>query len=264
MVWEVVRARTGGVPSRSSFKTKLVFPLMVLAVLGNSILSSAQQKRPADLRHSSAGLVSVSPSLLADACHDQYAELKCSASVRQLSHWLGLSLEATSHVCGYFNFFLLVALIYWKAKPILTAVAQERSMSIKRAIEEAQQLGDEAGTKLTEIEKRWAQLDHEIAAIQASAEAQMKQEEQLMLGETAADVHRILENSEREIGAAARQARNQLRAFAANLAVSLAQQSMMIDEKTDQDLIGAFVTELKRGKEDPLMVAGRGRHRRVV
>lgn len=92
----------------------------------------------------------------------------------------------------------------------------------------------------------------------------MKQEEQLMMGETAADVHRILENSEREIGAAARQARNQLRAFATNLAVSLAQQSMMIDEKTDQDLICAFVTELKRGKEDPPMVTGRGRYRHVV
>ena len=193
MVWEVVRARTGCVPSRSSFKTKLVLPLIVLAVLGNSILSSAQQKPSTDLRHSSAGLVSaVSPSSVADTCHDQYAELKCSASVRRLSHWLGLSLGATSYVCRYFNFFLLVALIYWKAKPILTAVAQERSMSIKRAIEEAQRLGYDARSKLAEIEKRWAQRDHKIAAIQASAEAQMKQEEKLMLGKTAEDVRRIL------------------------------------------------------------------------
>ena len=92
----------------------------------------------------------------------------------------------------------------------------------------------------------------------------MKQEEQLMLGETAADVHRILENSEREIGAAVRHARNELRVFAANLAVSIAHQSMRIDEKTDQNLIGAFVSELKRGNEDPLMVTGRGRHRHVV
>jgi F0F1-type ATP synthase membrane subunit b/b' len=192
---------------------------------------------------------------VADACHDQYAELKCSASVRRLSRWLGFSLESTSHVCCYFNFFLLVALIYWKAKPILTAVAQERSMSIKRAIEEAQQLGDEARSKLAEIEKRWAQLDHEIAAIQASADVQMKQEEQLMLGKTAEDVRRILKNSEREIGAAVRHARNELRAFAANLAVSIAHQSMRIDEKTDQNLIGAFVSELQRGKEGSLMVS---------
>jgi len=186
---------------------------------------------------------------VADACHDQYPELRCSASVRRLSHWLGFSLEATSHICRYFNFFLLVALIYWKAKPILTAVAQERSMSIKQAIEEGQQLGDEARSKLAEIEKRWAQLDHEIAAIQASAEAQVKQEEQLMVGKTAEDVRRILENSEREIGVAARHARIELRAFAANLAVSIAHQSMRIDEKTDHNLIGAFVSELQRGKE---------------
>ena len=69
-------------------------------------------------------------------------------------------------------------------------------MSIKRTIEESQRLG-ETRSKLTEIEKRWAQLDHEIAAIQASGEAQMKQEEQLMLAETATDIHRILENSAR-------------------------------------------------------------------
>jgi F0F1-type ATP synthase membrane subunit b/b' len=217
-----------------------------------------------DLQHSSAGLVSaVSPGPAADVCNEQYAELKCSASVRRLSHWLGLSWEATSHVCLSFNFFLLVALIYWKAKPILTAVAKERSMSIKRMIEESQRLENEARNKLTDIEKRWAQLDHEIAAIQAGAEAQMKQEEQLMLGETAADVHRILENSEREIGAAVRQARHQLKAFAANLAISLAQQAMVIDEKTDEDLIGAFVTELKRGEENPLMVTGGGQHRNL-
>jgi hypothetical protein len=43
--------------------------------------------------------------------------------------------------------------------------------------------------------------------------------------------HRILEISERDIEAAVRQARNQPRAFAANLAVSLGQQSMLIDEK---------------------------------
>jgi len=246
VVSKVVRgARTGFVPSRASFKTKLVLPLIVLAVLDSSILSSAQQKRSTDWRPSPAGLAAaVSPSSVADACHDQYAELKCSASVGRLSHWLGFSLQVTSHVCLYFNFFLLVALIYWKAKPILTAVAQERSMSIKRAIEEAQRLGDEARSKLAEIERRLAQLDHEIAAIQASAEAQGKQEEQVMLGKTAEDVRRILENSEREIEAAVRHARKELIAFAANLAVSIAHQSMRIDEKTDQNLIGAFANEL--------------------
>jgi F0F1-type ATP synthase membrane subunit b/b' len=76
-----------------------------------------------------------------------------------------------------------------------------------------------------------------------------------MLRKTAEDVRRILENSERAIGAAVRHARNELTAFAANLAVSIALQSMRIDEKTDQNLIGAFVSELQRGKEGSLMVS---------
>lgn len=114
---------------------------------------------------------------------------------------------------------------------------------------------DVRDAKLMAGEKRLAQLERKIAAIQASAEAQAKQEEQLMLGKTAEVVRRILENSERGIGAAVRHARSELRAFAANLAVSIAHQSMRIDEKTDQDLIAAFVTELKRGREGSLMVS---------
>ena len=71
-----------------------------------------------------------------------------------------------------------------------------------------------------------------------------KQEEQLMLGKTAEDVRKILENSEREIEAAVRYARKELVAFAANLAVSITHQSMRIDEKTDQNLVSAFANEL--------------------
>jgi F0F1-type ATP synthase membrane subunit b/b' len=77
---------------------------------------------------------------------------------------------------------------------------------------------DVRDAKLMAGEKRLAQLERKIAAIQASAEAQAKQEEQLMLGKTAEDVRRILENAERGIGAAVRHARSELRAFAANLA----------------------------------------------
>ena len=50
--------------------------------------------------------------------------------------------------------FLLVGLIYWKAKPILMAVAQERSTSIKRAIEGAQQLVGRGREQIGEKLKR--------------------------------------------------------------------------------------------------------------
>ena len=138
----------------------------------------------------------------------------------------------------------MVALIYWKGYPRLTAALRARSSLIQRTIEEAELLREEAQRRLAEIESRWAQLDSKIAAIQALAEAGMDNEEQALLAATAEDTRRILEYSEREIGAAAQRAQRELRTFAGDLAVSIARQSIRIDERTDQDLIRAFVKEL--------------------
>jgi len=52
-----------------------------------------------------------------------------------------------------------------------------------------------------------------------------------------------------EIGVAAQRARHELRVFAADLAVSIARWAMHIDERTDQNLIRAFVKELGRPDE---------------
>jgi F0F1-type ATP synthase membrane subunit b/b' len=143
----------------------------------------------------------------------------------------------------------MVAFIYWKGYPRLTAVLRERSSMIRRAIEEAQHLSEEARQRLEEIENRWAQLDSQIAAIQAVAEAGMENEKQALLAATAEDARRILEYSQREIGVAAQRARHELKAFAADLAVSIARRSIRIDERTDRDLIRAFVKELEHGDE---------------
>jgi F-type H+-transporting ATPase subunit b len=128
-------------------------------------------------------------------------------------------------------------------------VRRERSSLIRRTIEEAHLLSEEGQRRLAEIESRWAQLDSEIAAIQAAAEAGMENEEQALLAATTEDTRRILEYAEREIAFAAQRARRELKAFAADLAVSIARQRIRIDERTDQDLIRAFVNELEHRDE---------------
>jgi F-type H+-transporting ATPase subunit b len=215
-------------------------------------LSSALIRRELNDRknpkQSSTPLVSeatASKSTQIDSGDEVYREFTRSQSVRRLAAWIGLSSDATFHLCSALNFFLMLALIYWKGCARLAAVLRERSSLIKRTIEEAQLLSEEAQRRLAEIESRWAQLDSEIAAIQAAAEAGMENEEQALLAATAEDTRRILEYSEHEIVLAAQRARRELKAFAADLAVSIARQSIRIDEKTDQDLIRAFVNELK-------------------
>jgi hypothetical protein len=105
-----------------------------------------------------------------DPDDDGYKEFTHSHSVRQLAHWIGLSSNATFHLCSAFNFLLMLALIYWKGCPRLTAALRARSSLIRRTIEEAQILSKEAQRRLAEIESRWAQIDSEIAAIRAVAE----------------------------------------------------------------------------------------------
>jgi F0F1-type ATP synthase membrane subunit b/b' len=176
--------------------------------------------------------------------HDMYKELTDSHSVRRLAHWAGLSSTATFHLCSAFNFLLLVAFIYWKGCPRLTAALRARTNLIRRTIEEAHHLSEEARQRLADIESRWVRLDSEIASIRAVAEAGMKNEELHWWAATEAANRRILENAEREIEAAVQRAQHEVRAFTADLAVCVARQAMHIDERTDRCLIRAFVKEL--------------------
>jgi F0F1-type ATP synthase membrane subunit b/b' len=54
-----------------------------------------------------------------------------------------------------------------------------------------------------------------------------------------------MEYSQFEIDRAAQRARHELKAFAADLAVSLARQSIRIEARTDQELVKGFIEGLK-------------------
>lgn len=138
----------------------------------------------------------------------------------------------------------MVALIASKGGPLLTAAFAARSMSIRRAIAEAQRLSEDAGKRLAEVEKRWARLDFEITAMQSRAEDQRKNEEQTLSARTAGDIRRIMDYAHLEIERAAQRARDELKGFAADLAASLARQSIQIDKGTDEELIKRFTEAL--------------------
>jgi F0F1-type ATP synthase membrane subunit b/b' len=182
---------------------------------------------------------------------DEYEELTHSYSVRRLAHWIRLSSNATFHLCYDFNFFVLLALIYWKGRPRLTAALQARSRLILRTMEQAQQLSKDARRRLAKVEALWAQLDSKIAAIGVVADAEMERLEQGLLATAEEEQRRISENVQREVAGAAERARNELKEFAADLAVSIARQVIEIDESTDQELIRAVVTALDQTDKTP-------------
>ncbi|HYL15109.1 MAG TPA: ATPase, partial [Terriglobales bacterium] len=58
------------------------------------------------------------------------------------------------------------------------------------------------------------------------------------------DARKIIQSAEQEIAAAAKSARRELKAYAADLAVSMAQRQIRVDSDTDQALVRTFADQL--------------------
>jgi F-type H+-transporting ATPase subunit b len=221
--------------------------LILTLVMFNGITVSASEQRTVDTRDSEVRRfehATMSPSSARDSSQDEYADLKLSYPVRQLARSTGLTPNTIFHLCWDLNFLLMMALIFWKAGPLLKEALQTRSRLIRRSIDEAQRLAEDAAKRLAEVEKRWAKLDSEIAALQALAEVEMNHEEQVLRVRTDEDIRRIMEYSQSDIDRAAQRARHELKAFAAGLALSLAREAMQINKRTDEELVKGFTEGL--------------------
>jgi F-type H+-transporting ATPase subunit b len=179
-----------------------------------------------------------------EAAHDEHAEFKQSASVKALGRLLGLSPNAAYWFSIVLNFVVIALLIFLLLKAKVPALFRDRTAAVQRQIEEARRASEEATRRLSEIEGRLARLDSEIAGLQVATEADARAEEQRILGTAEEDKQKIVQGAEQEIVAAARLARSELKAYVAELAVSLAERRIQVTPATDQDLVRAFVDEL--------------------
>jgi len=178
------------------------------------------------------------------AGEDETAEFKHSATVRWLAGITGLSPFAAYWVFVVLNFVIIAVLLVALLKSKLPAAFRGRTASIQQGIAEARQASAEAQRRLSDIEGRLAKLDSEIAAMAAAAEAEAKKEEARIQAGAEEDKRKIVEAAEQEIVAATRLARTQLRAYAGELAVTLAEKRIQVNAATDQELVKAFVDEL--------------------
>ena len=183
-----------------------------------------------------------------EAAGDENAEFKESPSVQALARLLGLKPKTMYEVLLVVNFLIIAFLIYWVAKARVPEAFRARTREIQKNLEEARHASEEANRRLAEIEERLARLDGEIGGLRKAAEADAGAEEQRILALAEADKRKIVESAEQEIEAAAGQARRDLKAYTAELAVALAEKRMKVDPDTDQALVRSFVSQLKDGK----------------
>jgi F-type H+-transporting ATPase subunit b len=181
---------------------------------------------------------------------EEHAEFKESASVRWLARQTGLSLHAAYWLAIIINFAVVAGAIIWFAKSSLPGMFRARTESIRKTMDEAQRTSADAARRLSEIESRLSRLDGELARMRASAEAEAAAEEQRIRAAAAEEARKMEEAVGQEIAAATRLAQHELKAYAAELAVSLAERRIQVDASTDRALVQNFVGQLgKNGKE---------------
>lgn len=180
---------------------------------------------------------------------EENKQFKYSASVQWFARTFGIDVHKTYWLFTILNFLLVALFIYLLFKSKLPQALRDRTAAIQKGIKEAQAASADAARRLSEIEARLGKLDTEVAGIRASAERESAAEEERIRQAAEEDRQKVVEAAEAEITAIARNARRELKGYAASLAVDLAARRIRIDEPTDHALVRGFVEQLgKDGK----------------
>ena len=145
------------------------------------------------------------------------------------------------------NFLLLAAgigyLIGKNAGPFFAA----RSQSISKDISRSEQIRRDAEARAAEVDRRLANLGADIAALRAESQREAQSETERLAAHAAAEIAKIQGHATHEIAAAQKAARMDLRRYAGELAVELAEQKIRarMTPATQDYLVRGFVRDLQ-------------------
>jgi F-type H+-transporting ATPase subunit b len=151
----------------------------------------------------------------------------------------------------FVNLFVFVAIAIYLhhrfGRPIREGL-RSRGEAIQRELLEAREERDRALAKLAEVESRFDRLDQEEASVKERARAEADAEKERIRLATEREVAKIREQAQREIESAGKLARHELRRFAAQESVRLAEEILEREIRPEDDvrLTSLNVKELGR------------------
>ena len=127
---------------------------------------------------------------------------------------------------------------------------QERAAGIQKDIAEATKAKAEADARAAAIEERIANLGKEIEQMKTAASAEMQNEAKRLEAETAQSLAKVQSSAEQEIASATKQAKAELSAHAAALAIDLAAGRIRANLSPGQanGLVRVFIQDLEKAK----------------
>ena len=149
-----------------------------------------------------------------------------------------------------FNLAVVVGLLVWVARKPLANFYASRSESIREQLAEAQRARAEAEAKLAEIESKMSRLDQELGEMKAAAEKDAELEYKRLIEAADEESRKIVGKAKEEIDGITREAYLDLKAHAAELAVTLAGQKIQgqITEEDRRRLFENFLAGLEDKK----------------
>jgi F-type H+-transporting ATPase subunit b len=190
---------------------------------------------------------------------DDKAQFKESPAVRFIARMTGVSTDTAYLLSVLLNFAVIAGIIIWASRKYLPGAFSARTAAIQKAMQEAQKASEEARRRLAEIESRLMKLDVEIGMMRDTAEKEAAAEEARIQAAAQEDARKMLESAQLEIAAALKAARRELTAYAADLAVGLAQKQIRVDAATDQSLVRNFAGQLGASSGTSADAPGKGR-----
>jgi F-type H+-transporting ATPase subunit b len=146
------------------------------------------------------------------------------------------------------NFVILAAGLGYLMGKNLPGFFHSRTSSIQEGIAEAQKVKADAERRAAEVEQRVSRLGADIEAFRAQSRAEMEKESERIRLETAASIRKLEQQAQVEIESAGKNARRELKTYAANLALDLAEQRVRarLSPGAENALVEKFVVDLKR------------------
>lgn len=147
----------------------------------------------------------------------------------------------------FLNLAIFVGLIVFIAyRKKLGNIFRDRRDTIRRELVKAQEERDAAVAKLKEVEERLTKLDTEVAAIQERSKREAAEERERIARSTEIEIAKLSDQARRDIESAGKVAKHELRRYAAEQSVSLAEQVIRREMKPEDDarIINENIQEL--------------------
>ncbi len=161
--------------------------------------------------------------------------------------------EGNLEIWKWANFAILAGILGWLIAKNAPPFFRARTEEIQKGIASAAKLRQEAEDRAAKVEARMASLQSEIEHVRADSKATMAKEIERLRKETEHLVSRIQTRGEEEIVAISKHAEKDLRVFAAQLALQLAEERIRsrMSAATQNALVDTFVQQLDQRAATP-------------